>query len=213
MIKRALHSLSSKRSLLLRCAVVFTLCLVVTGLVKTFSRDGFFPVRGGFDFASRMNGAGSGPTLGARIDMSRYKAPDGSSLKDAMTGQPAMLLVIDPGCRACTLASDQLQLIEEQIADAGMNTFVVMFSTADKSVKAFSYAASIGLASKTFICTIDEAAKTDSIFRMVVPSQILVDKDGTVINKWPGTSPDPVARKKIVNQVVSDAVSAFSSRR
>lgn len=213
MIKRALDSLSSKQSLLLRCAIVFTLCLILTGLVKTFSRDGFFPVRGGFDFASRMNGAGSGPTLGAKIDLSRYKAPDGSSLKDAITGQPAMLFVVDPGCRACTLASDQLRLIQEQVSDAGMNTFVVMFSTAEKSAEAFSYAETLGLASKTFICTIDEAVKTDSVFRMVVPSHILVEEDGTVINKWPGTSPDPVARKRIVNQVVSDAVSALSSHR
>lgn len=213
MIKRALHSLSSKRSLLLQCAIVFTLCLVVTGLVKTFSRDGLFPVRGGFDFAPRMNGAGSGPTLGAKIDLSRYKAPDGSSLKDAITGEPAMLFVVDPGCRACTLASDQLRLIQKQVADAGMNTFVVMFSTAEKSAAAFSYGESLGLASKTFICTIDEDVKKDSVFRMVVPSHILVEKNGSVINKWPGTSPDPVARKRIVNQVVSDAMSALSSQR
>ncbi|HEU4510487.1 MAG TPA: hypothetical protein VFR78_19790 [Pyrinomonadaceae bacterium] len=213
MIKRALHSLSSKRSLLMRCAIVFTLCLVGTVLVKTFIRNGFFPVRGGFDFASRMNGPGSGPALGAKVDLSMYKAPDGSSLADAITDQPAMLFVVDPGCRACTLASDQLRLIQEQVSEAGMNTFLVMFSTVETSARAFSYADSLGLASKTFVCTTDEAVKTDSVFRMVVPSHILVEKDGTVINKWPGTSPDPVARKRIVNQVVSDAVSALSSHR
>ena len=63
MTARLLAYLSGKKSLLLQCVIIFAVCLVATGLVKTWI-IGIVPVSGGFDFAPRMNGTRSGPALG-----------------------------------------------------------------------------------------------------------------------------------------------------
>ena len=211
MTKRLLTYLSGNKSLLLQCAIVFAVCLVVTGLVKTWTTR-IIPVSGGFDFEARMSGIGSGPALGTQIDLSGYKTRDGSNLKDAIKGRSAMLFVVDPQCPACQAASDQLAGIKERLAHMGVTTFIVMFSKTENAANAFSYAESLAIGSEAFVRPKDDTVKTDSVFRMVVPSQILIDKEGTVINKWPGTSPDPVVRKKIVNQIVSDVTNALYDR-
>lgn len=211
MTKRLLAYLCSKKLLLLQCAIVFAVCLVATGLAKTWMAR-IVPVNGGFDFEPRMNSTGSGPALGTQMDLSRYRTRNGSSLKDALNGRPALLFVVDPQCPACQAASDQLTGIREGLSVAGVATVIVMFSKTENAANAFSYAESLVIGSEAFVSPIDETVKTDSVFRMVVPSQILVDKEGTVINKWPGTSPDPVARKKIVNQIVSDVTNALYDR-
>lgn len=45
-----------------------------------------------------------------------------------------------------------------------------------------------------------------SLSQMVVPSHLLLSKDGIVVNKWPGTHQDPVVRQQMVNQITTDVI-------
>lgn len=48
---------------------------------------------------------------------------------------------------------------------------------------------------------------------MVVPSQLLVRRDGTILRTWPGTTKSKKTRFRMVNQIVADTLDLASQGR
>jgi len=76
----------------------------------------------------------------------------------------------------------------------------------------FDYAGSLGVDAPAFMWSSKEPPP-ESLFTMVVPSHILVRRDGTILRTWPGTTKSQRVRFQMVNQIVADTLEIASNRQ
>lgn len=195
------------RPVLVQAAVAFVLTATLTALVMGWYYDSQ-PLSGGFDFSARREGPASGPLIGERIDLAIPKERNGRPLGEAARGSSfCMIAIIDPHCAACKVATTQMRGIERRLRTPGIPYFVVMLSDSSDSASYFQYASSLGVSSsETFVWDMLEAPVPSSLSQMIVPSHLLLSKDGIVVNKWPGTHQDPAVRQRMVNQITTDVM-------
>jgi hypothetical protein len=206
MISRVLHWLKLKRVLLLQCLTFFALSLLVSGL-STRWKTTSFPARETYDFNARKNDEDAGPRIGETVDLGEFIGADGGTLADEVRGTPVfMVLVVDPHCKACRRSLDQLRGVHDQITGTTIGYFIIMFAKAANWPQYFDYANSLELRSKTFVWNTDKTPLTKPFEGMVVPSHLLLNNKGVVLDKWHGTHTDPRARHEMIKQIVSDAL-------
>jgi hypothetical protein len=69
---------------------------------------------------------------------------------------------------------------------------------------------------KTFYSLVEsrvskEAVPPQKLYSMVIPSHVLIDKNGVIVRKWPGTSNSEV-RYWMANEIIAETRSELSSR-
>jgi hypothetical protein len=211
MKKYVLDWLKANRSIAIQCLVVFGLSVFVTSLIlrpkSKVSLSGE-----GYDFNSRRAKEFSGPTIGETLNVSAMQAEDGRSLPEVAAESPYyMIAVVDPNCGACKAAQSQMKGIREGLKNRGIPFFFVMLSDDDSKPKYFAYVKSLGQESRGFIWqTNGIPPPPSSLVEMVVPTHLLLNRDGMVLDKWPGTHQDPVMRQRMVNQVLSDSINTIA---
>ena len=122
-----------------------------------------------------------------------------------------MIAVVDPHCPACKAAQSQMRGVSDQLASSGIPYFVVMLSGPNSAREYFAYADSLGLGSTAFIWRTDELQPPLSLVEMVIPSHLLLNRDGVIVDKWPGTHQDPLVRQRMTNQITADALKRIGS--
>lgn len=116
-----------------------------------------------------------------------------------------MVAIVDPECAAAKAASDQLTGVREGITKEGVPYYPISVIASTSEADFFTYADSLKLG-KAYLWRKSEPEPPAELFSMVVPSHLLLTKEGTVVRKWPGTSPSEVIRARMVNQIVSDTL-------
>ena len=207
MNRSLLNPLRLTRPLLVQAVVAFILATSLTALIMRWHYNPQ-PVSGGFDFSARREGPASGPLIGDRIDLAIPKERNGRTLAEAVRGSSfCMIAIVDPHCAACKAATGQMRGIDRRLRKPGVPYFVLMLSDSSDTASYFQYASSLGVgSSEAFVWSMLEAQAPSSLSQMVVPSHLLLSKDGIVVNKWPGTHQDPVVRQQMVNQITTDVI-------
>jgi hypothetical protein len=166
---------------------------------------------GWYDFGPHMNLDWSGPKAGERLDLRRFSGRSGERLADAAGGELLMLATVDPDCAAARAARDELQDVRTHIAEAGVPYFLVCATTNRSSEEFYEYADSLALDAPAFLWSSKEVAPPASLDTMVVPSHILVRRDGTILRTWPGTSQTKRVRFQMANQIINDTMDAAAN--
>lgn len=211
MKKPVLDWLKTNRTIAIQCIAVFGVSIVITSLAVRLKGKVSLPTEG-YDFSSRKSREFSGPTIGETIDVSAIHAEDGRSLPEvAADSSFYMIAVVDPHCGACKAAQSQMNGISEGLKKRGIPYFFVMLSNHDSKAQYFAYANSLGQGSRGFIWRTDGSQPPpSSLVEMVVPTHLLLNRDGMVLDKWPGTHQDPGIRQRMVNQILSDSLKEVS---
>ena len=115
-----------------------------------------------------------------------------------------MLVLVDSQCGASKAASDQLRSVRDSIAAEGVPYYLVSITSSVPPMNFFNFANGLSLDAEAYLWDMKEAKPSNELFSMVLPSHILVDRNGTIIRKWPGTSPNQSIRQKMARQIVSD---------
>lgn len=201
--------------LLSLCTAALALATVgVFFVAKSKSRSSEeFRRRGGYDFGTHMNLEWSGPKAGERIDLQRFSGPGGEKITDTFGGEILMLATVDPDCAASRVARDELYDVRENLAGADVPYVLVSATVKRPPEEFYKYAASLGVAAPAFIWSSKEGPPPESLLTMVVPSHLLVRRDGTILRTWPGSSQDKKLRFHMVNQIVADTLDIVSGRR
>jgi hypothetical protein len=217
----SLHEMSQlKNSLLLisGCAIAFAFgVFAVSLLVKSNNRVSVYSNEG-FDFRSSLdeNDPSAGPNVGTRINLARLKMRNGLEITRVIRKQLVMLVTVDPGCGACKVAADEMGDVQNRIEPLGIEYYPVSVTASATSSKLpsdfFDYTDSFGLKTPGFLWANDEEQPLEQLFMMVMPSHLLVDCDGVVLRKWPGTDKSPQVRKRMANQIVADTVEELKLR-
>jgi len=207
MIKSFLNWIKVNRAIAIQCIALFLLSITVT-IVVTRWRHKSVAASEGFDFAARRNQSSSGPKIGEAISLKIPKGEDGRSLAEAAGDKSLyMIAVVDPTCPACKAAESEMSGISKRLSSSGIPYFLLMLTNTDRTTQYFEYAGSIGLRSHALVWRTDETAPPSSLSEMVIPSHLLVNRDGLIVDKWPGTHQNPVVRQRMINQITADAIS------
>lgn len=198
--------LKLNKTIAIQCIAVFGIGIIVTGLVPRLKGKISLPTEG-FDFNARKHDASSGPTIGETIDLKVPKGRDGRSLAEVVGNSPfCMIAVVDPHCPACKAAESEMSGVNNRLTNAGIPYFIMILGSTNSASEYFAYADSLNLSSKAFIWRTDESQPPPSLHEMVIPSHLLLSRDGVVVDKWPGTHQDPVVRQRMMNQITADAL-------
>lgn len=195
-------------------AAVFTLLVSATACQSSSEEPA--RVKEGFDFSFSYDQTDPsvGPKVGEKIDITNLKAHDGKRLSSIEAPRMMMLATVDPSCVACKIAAaDQLRDVQSRIAEFDVPFYLVSFTTSKPRDEFFSYTDSLDIAVPAFLWDKNEKKPPDALYTMVLPSHILVDRNGVVILKWAGTDNRKLVRARMANQIVSDTFELVSKKR
>lgn len=162
-----------------------------------------------FDF-SAVPTEWAGPDVGQRIDLRRLKDRNGGTLLNTLTARPVMLITVDPQCGLCKLTIEQMQEISQRVREKGIRYCVVSF-TSPQPASFFRFADSLNLDVSAFLWAIDEEQPAKSLSSMTIPSHLLLDSNGRILGKWPGSNEDQSIRRRITNQILTDVTSLLAA--
>jgi hypothetical protein len=136
------------------CAIAFVLGVFAVSLLLRPNHKVFATSNEGFDFRSSLDNSSGGPNVGARINLARLKMRNGLDLMGVVRNQLVMLVTVDPACRACSVASDEMRDVQNRIKPLGIKYYPVSFTASVTSPKLssdfFNYTDSLGLITPGF---------------------------------------------------------------
>lgn len=179
MLSEILHNIKSLLKLLVICMLVFISAFVVTSVIKkpaTLEGFNWEPYR------SEGHPA-SGPKLGERVNLSGLIGRNGEPLADEVKESPIMLAVVDPACRACRIATDEMYTIRDRVAGAGIKYYLVSFTFSKDPSKFYNYADSLGIGVPAFLSQTE--TQIEALPMMVVPSHILMTVTASFFKNGP----------------------------
>ena len=206
-----------KPLLVIVCAVAFGFGVVAVSLVRS-DRPVSLDTNEGFDFSSSTdkNNPSAGPQAGTRINLARLKMRNGEPLANVLHTPLIMLVTVDPECGACKVASDEMHDVQNRVQPLGIEYYPVSVTASITSSKSsaeyFNYTDSFGFGTPGFLWANDEERPPEALFTMVVPSHLLLDRNGLIVRKWPGTDRSERLRRSMANQIVADTVAESKLR-
>jgi hypothetical protein len=151
-----------------------------------------------------------GPELGYKLDLSRLQDRNGKSLGDVIGKGPAMLVVINSQCGMCTIATDQMLRVRNELSNKGLPYYTVFFISQSREVD-FQYADALNLGSPAFVWNGTSGPPAEDVFKIATPSHLLVNGDGTVIRVWPGSYAEKSVRDRMTHQILADTAVAIET--
>lgn len=135
--------------------------------------------------------------IGDRLDTATIKNVKGESISSFSDKNLLLLAVVSPTCQACDNSKDLMAEIRKSTANTKISYYPIL--TADSPTDELeNYTKNLGFEKSLY------ASSTSPFPKMLTPSHILIDKNGTVIQTWFGSSSDKEGRKRIGYQISSD---------
>jgi hypothetical protein len=163
-----------------------------------FFRDGF-----AFDKLRGEDNNWKGPSFGEKIDLAQLRGKDNTSHPSPGKTQLLMIVFINPACKMCEVATDEMSHVRDKVALLGIPYYVVSLVPLENSHAFFEYCDSLNLGVPTFMWSTKEQPLT-SLSTMVAPSHLLLDHNGVIIRTWPGSNEDQAFRIRMAKQIVDD---------
>lgn len=167
--------------LALVCGVAFCVGVLAASVLVKSGKPVPNDASQGFDFSSStaLSNPSAGPPNGTQLNLARLKTRDGEVLANVISKPLTMLVTVDPDCGACKVASDEMRDVQSRVEPLGMSVTATVTSP-QASADFFSYTDSFGFNSPGFLWAKDEEKPPEALFTMVVPSHILIDRNGVV---------------------------------
>lgn len=160
----------------------------------------------GYDFSGLRNKdkVWRGPDVGARIDLANLIERNGPTLEKTIEQRPVMIANVSPSCGFCKTARDQMQYVQGQIALRNVRYYLVSFASPGTDSDFYKYCDTLKIGAPAFQWAKDAAPPREELSKMITPAHLLIDRDGTVLRVWPGTSAEQTVRDSMGRQIVND---------
>ena len=161
----------------------------------------------GFDFRSLKfdDGGVDHPKIGDKLYLENFKDLANLSADKILTEgeeQLILLVIINPRCKACNISGDLFRNIRDSATQLGIAYHPVSFVPINTGVDLKAYAERFGF--RNFFRWNRDMDIPEQLTRVVTPTHILINKNGTVLHVWPGTASEPEVRKIMSEQFSSD---------
>lgn len=169
----------------------------------------------GFDFNPLRSADNEwrGPDIGAEIDLTRLRMTDGKTLASAVGKRPIVLVSVNPACAMCRAARDEMSFLREKFSSMDINYYLVFFASETPKSDFFNYGDSLKVGASSLLWNVEQGAPPESVVKMVNPSHLLLDVNGTVIRVWPGSHNDKEVRDRMAQQIIADTLVATDTLR
>lgn len=167
----------------------------------------YFHASGGFDYASRLinkEADWKGPEVGEKIAVQFYKDKDGKSLLESINSDIVVLATVDENCRFSKMSVDQIDYIQTMAKSNGIDYLLVSFNLKNSPREFFDFAQSINFSAKSFAWFGNEDEMLASLPKMIVPSHLIINKNGEILRVFPGTDVEKQIRDQMANQIVAE---------
>lgn len=144
-----------------------------------------------------------GPEIGYKLDLTRLQDRNGNSLASVVGKGPAMLVSVNSQCGMCSIATDQMLRLRNELSSKGLNYYVLFFVSQNPEAD-FQYADTLNLRAQTFVWNAKSGPPPEDVFKMAAPSHLLIKGDGTVIRVWPGSYAEKSVRDRMAQQILAD---------
>lgn len=160
----------------------------------------------GYDFSDlrSIDNVWRGPQVGDKISLANLIGRNGSTLEAAIQTRPAMIATVSPLCGFCKIARDEFQYVQGQIAQKNLGYYFVSFTSDVKDSDFYAFCEALKVGAPGFRWSKDMSRPQEPLSKMITPSHILIDRDGTVLRVWPGTSGEQAVRDSMGRQIVND---------
>lgn len=167
----------------------------------------------GFDFNQLRTAENEwrGPDIGEKIDLTRLKMKDGTTLASMTGKRPVVLVSINPDCAMVRITSDEMSHLREKLSSININYYMAFFAAQTPHLDFFKYSDSLNVGAPSFLWDIQAGKPAESIFTMTTPSHLLLNSDGTVIRVWPGSYKDKPVRQRMMRQIIADTLVAIDT--
>ncbi len=158
----------------------------------------------GFDYSEYVNNerlTWTGPKAGEKIDLRNFHNQEGQDIpihKDKLI----VLGFASSKCWMCPVSNDLFEYVKDNSLKNGIDYFLVSLGTNETSEEFFLYAGELNLTSQSYIWKENKNDINVNLQNIVVPSHILVNQDGIVLRRFPGSARDNEKRKQMANQTV-----------
>ncbi|MFN0140265.1 MAG: hypothetical protein ACKVQW_09285 [Pyrinomonadaceae bacterium] len=187
-------------------AGIVTIIVVATGV--QFLRDSAespVAILSSFDFGPLRGeeNPGRGAQPGELIDIRHLTDKNGQNLADYSRADLTLLAVIDPECWATSTAVDHILDVERGAREIGVDYFLVSFTYDESSSRFWEVAQRISPNTIPFLWDQNERPP-ESLITMVVPSFLVVDRSGTILQTFPGTNVNADTRAKMASRTIEE---------
>jgi hypothetical protein len=196
------------------CVLVFILAMLGTSYFAKSSRAVHVRTTEGYDFsfASDEKLSWVGPKVGDRINLARLKTQEGVTLAGLTGNGMIMVVLVDPTCGACKAATDEMHDVRNRIARSGIKYYPASVTTHQSAGQFVEYTRSLGIRAPALLWQRQEEAPPEALFTMVLPSHLLLDANGLIVRKWPGTDQSANVRERMANQIVTETAAEVTLR-
>lgn len=157
-----------------------------------------------FDYDSFRKNVWSGPKEGERIELGGLKSCDGEVFPQVPHKSLILLAVVDPNCEMCRMSADLINNVEREAESRGLTFFVVSFASTAPKEEFFTYADSVFKAAHSYYWEDRQLDPLPSLKKMVVPSHLLIDENGVILRRFPGSSADRLIRAEMATQIIRE---------
>jgi peroxiredoxin len=202
-------------AVLMACVVAFILAMLGAAYFAKPSRAVHLRTTEGYDFgfASDEKLPWVGPKVGDRINLTRLKTQEGVTLASMTGNKMVMVVLLDSPWGACKAATDEMHDVQNRIAPSGIEYYPMSVTTLKSSAQFVEYTRSLGIRAPALLWQRRDEVPPESLFTMVLPSHPLLDANGLIVRKWPGTDQSAKVREKMANQIVADTVEELKRTR
>jgi hypothetical protein len=160
----------------------------------------------GYDFSGlrSKDKVWRGPQIGERIDLANLIERNGSTLENTTQQRPVMIATVSPSCGFCKIARDEMQYVQGQIALKNVRYYLVSFAPPGTDSDFYMFCDTLKISAPSFRWSKDVTPPKEALSKMITPSHVLIDHDGTVLRVWPGTSEEQSVRDGMGRQIVND---------
>lgn len=159
-----------------------------------------------FDYTQYSNNealAWTGPKQGEKIDLRNLHNQQGQELP-FNKNRLIVLGFVSSKCWMCAESGDLFEYVKTNSLKNGVDYYLVSLGTNETPDEFFHYASTLNLTSDSYIWKENKEDINLSLQNMVVPSHILVNQDGVVLRRFPGSRKEKESREQMGNQTVDE---------
>jgi hypothetical protein len=108
----------------------------------------------------------------------------------------------------CQLSTDLIEGIRSEAESHQIKFFVVSFVSESPKEEFFRYANRLCDAGQSYYWQGNKDSVLPALRKMVVPSHLLIDENGRVIQRFPGSSAEKPMREQMARQIIRETLEA-----
>lgn len=154
-----------------------------------------------------------GPGTGERIELFGFRSENGASIPLLRPGQLVLLTLIDANCRMSATSEDLITEVRSHAKARGIEAYIVSYSHTEGTDNKDYFLTQKNLfgSDDLYIWNDHDGMRQMHLEGMVLPSNLLLAGDGTVLVKFPGSSKESETRAKMTQQIIQEIDAAAST--